>query len=603
MAEQGIELATAWVRLVFGAEGIQDSITTEVNGAAAEADKAGKKAAGKFSDSWKTGLAAAGVAAGALLAAGAVGAFDSALASGNLEGTMLAALPDAATAQAAASAASSVYADGWGESLAEVGDNAATVARALSGLGDTTPLDHVLEQTTALSSTFGQDVPRLINAAGQAVKTGLAPDIASALDLITVGLQSPANAADDLLDTFNEYGVQFEKLGIDGPAALGLLNQGLAGGARNSDLVADAIKEFSIRAIDGSGTTAAGFAAIGQDAAAMAAQIAAGGPTATAALDATVDSLRAIEDPVARDAAAVALFGTQAEDLGAALFALDPSTAATGIGDISTAAEDATTASAGLDQAWVGVTRTILDGLGTALTPTLTFLSENEPVIWAIAGVLGFLALAFVGVTVATWAMNTALLANPITWIVLLIAGLVGAIIWLATQTTFFQDAWEATMTGIGVAATWVWESVIKPVVDWIVGAWEAASDGVAAAWKLAVGLIKGYFNMIISGWNAVVDGLNWAGDILGPVIGVEFDIPNLPMLADGGTITRSGSVLVGEQGPEILNLPRGASVDPDISHLDGGRGDTWNITTADSAERLAVLIANKLAYRDRRRR
>jgi len=40
---------------------------------------------------------------------------------------------------------------------------------------------------------------------------------------------------------------------------------------------------------------------------------------------------------------------------------------------------------------------------------------------------------------------------------------------------------------------------------------------------------------------------------------------------ATGGTITSSGTVLVGEQGPELLNLGRGASVIP----LDKGSGQT----------------------------
>lgn len=36
-----------------------------------------------------------------------------------------------------------------------------------------------------------------------------------------------------------------------------------------------------------------------------------------------------------------------------------------------------------------------------------------------------------------------------------------------------------------------------------------------------------------------------------------------IPGLAEGGSITSGGSVLVGEQGPELLNLPKGASVIP----------------------------------------
>jgi hypothetical protein len=40
-------------------------------------------------------------------------------------------------------------------------------------------------------------------------------------------------------------------------------------------------------------------------------------------------------------------------------------------------------------------------------------------------------------------------------------------------------------------------------------------------------------------------------------------DIGDFLGLADGGTITMPGTVLVGERGPELLTLPRGAQVTP----------------------------------------
>ena len=64
---------------------------------------------------------------------------------------------------------------------------------------------------------------------------------------------------------------------------------------------------------------------------------------------------------------------------------------------------------------------------------------------------------------------------------------------------------------------------------------------------------------------------------LVGRVGGFEIGlprIPTIPMLAAGGIIRSGGLALVGEAGPELLNLPRGAQVTP----LPAG-GTTINIT------------------------
>jgi hypothetical protein len=45
--------------------------------------------------------------------------------------------------------------------------------------------------------------------------------------------------------------------------------------------------------------------------------------------------------------------------------------------------------------------------------------------------------------------------------------------------------------------------------------------------------------------------------------------------LAAGGTLLSSGGVIVGEFGPELMNLPRGASVTPNIPRRMNGGGQT----------------------------
>lgn len=82
------------------------------------------------------------------------------------------------------------------------------------------------------------------------------------------------------LDSINEYSVQFAKLGMSADDMFKIMEVGAQTGAFNLDKVGDAIKEMSIRVVDGSDTTAAGFKAVGLDAAGMSAAFAKGGDSA-----------------------------------------------------------------------------------------------------------------------------------------------------------------------------------------------------------------------------------------------------------------------------------------------------------------------------------
>ncbi|MFF1756125.1 phage tail tape measure protein [Streptomyces sp. NPDC058266] len=237
--------------------------------------------------------------------------------------------------------AGSVYAKGYGESVDQV--NEALKALAQNGVAAVNApkkdLAGLSKAALNLSETFGVDVADSARAAGQMIRTGMAKDAKGAFDLLTRGYQSGADKAGDLADTVNEYGTQFRKLGLDGTQALGLVSQAIKAGARDSDVAADALKEFSIRAVDGSKTTADGFKLVGLNASDMASRIGKGGASASSALDLTLDRLRGIEDPVKRGQAAVALFGTQAEDLGDALYSMDPSKATAALGSVGGAAD------------------------------------------------------------------------------------------------------------------------------------------------------------------------------------------------------------------------------------------------------------------------
>lgn len=250
---------------------------------------------------------------------------------------------DEATAAKFGRAAGEAYANVFGDSVAA---NLETARTALEqGLIDPAmaekDITRVIESLSGISQIMQTDIPETARAAGQMIKTGLADSAERAFDILVAGYQHGAGASQDLMDTLTEYPVLFQRLGLSGEDAMGLLIQGLEGGAFNADKTADALKEFQIRATDASESSAKGFELIGLNAAEMTARIAKGGPEARAGLQEVLDGLNAIEDPVKRNTAGVALFGTQWEDMGDAIRKLDLKTAASEIGDAAGATERA----------------------------------------------------------------------------------------------------------------------------------------------------------------------------------------------------------------------------------------------------------------------
>lgn len=207
-----------------------------------------------------------------------------------------------------------VYKDNFGESINDVAEAMATVNQNMSYLDDSA-LQRCTEYAYTLSDTFGYDVAESTRAADTLVKN-YGVSAREAFNLITQGAQSGMDYSGEMIDSINEYSVQFKKLGLDAEDMFSIFANGAQNGAFNLDKVGDAVKEFSIRAIDGSDTTKQGFEALGMDAAKMAERFGAGGDSAKEAFNEVIKGLAEMDDPVAQSAAGVNLFGTMWEDLG-----------------------------------------------------------------------------------------------------------------------------------------------------------------------------------------------------------------------------------------------------------------------------------------------
>lgn len=330
----------ATIQIIPSVRGIADELRSQLVGPSEDAGgDAGEAAGGSLKEKLLIGVAAAGAAAGAILIAGITEAIDQANITSTLQAQLGATGKDAAKY---GKVAGQLYSKGITESFEQGAEAIRSVVNAGLVSPDATnaQLESISAKMSDVATTFGVDMSLQTQAVAAMFKNGVAPSAEAALDLITVGFQKLGPNAEDLLETFQEYSIQFKKLGITGEEAIGLFQQGIRAGARDTDIIADAFKEFGIRAIDMSQSSQDAYKAIGLDAEKMSLQIAQGGDVAGEGLQLVLDKLRAIKDPVDRNAAAVGLFGTQAEDLGQALFALDPNGAVDAFGQVTGAATE-----------------------------------------------------------------------------------------------------------------------------------------------------------------------------------------------------------------------------------------------------------------------
>ncbi len=165
-----------------------------------------------------------------------------------------------------------------------------------------------------MRDTFGYDLQESARAANALMKNfGVTAE--EAYNIIAVGAQNGADQNGDLLDTLNEYSAQYSTLGLSADQFVTGLINGAEAGVFSIDKVGDAVKEFNLRAKDGSNTTIEAFQALGMNADEMTKRFAAGGESAEEAFFEVVNTLNNMDDPIAKNTAAVKLFGTQFEDL------------------------------------------------------------------------------------------------------------------------------------------------------------------------------------------------------------------------------------------------------------------------------------------------
>ena len=588
-----------------------------------------------------SGLRDVAMGAGAAVGAGFGASIAIAVERQDLAGVLRAKLGNPAAANTVGKAAGDAYTAGVGESLGELQDVAATVWNTgMLETGSSKELQSMVTQLEAVGTAFDLDVNDSAKAAAQMVRTGLVGSLQEAIDLIATGSRLGVDNSGDMLETINEYSVQFQKMGLSGKEAFGMMVQGLQAGAKDTDFVSDSLKEWVNIAQGGGKSVEAAYKSVGLSWDSIAKKVGEGGPATRDALIQVMDGLNSLEDPLKRDQAATAIFGSKSEDLRAALSALDVRGADALMGDTAGAANDMAKSMQTDGQIIESYKRQVegtMAGIGAAI---ITHIKGHEKDLMGFIGVIAGLAVVVMAVTAATalwsasvaianvitgiwvgiqWLLNLAFLANPITWIILGIIALIAIIVVIATKTTWFQTIWSWMCTA--VSATWSWlVSAFSASVSWIggifsaigsaiAGAFSAAWSAVVAGWNgfkgaivAGVGALRSMFssmfspmwsgfrsaiNAIIGGWNRLsfsIPSVDSHVPGVGRVGGMTISTPDIPYLAQGGIVTAPTLAVIGEAGSEAVipldRLPDGGGLTVHV-HVGSVLGSARDIASA----------------------
>ena len=231
------------------------------------------------------------------------------------------------------------------------------------------------------------------------------------------------------------------------------------------------------------------------------------------------------------------------------------------------------------------------------------FVGKNPVIIEVLVGALAALTIGLVIATAVVWAMNAAMFANPVTWIILGIMALIAIVVLLVLNwdsvVKFITKIWNGFIgwiTGVlkGFVGWWngLWKGLFGFVSDvwngfvgWIKGVWNGfvgwIMDGIKAyssfwlgiwkgigdvfknvwngiadfgkgVWNGIVGFVKGGVNGVLHAINGIIDGINGVA-ALGKAIGINVKLSHIPYLADGGVVTGPTIAMIGEAGPEAV--------------------------------------------------
>ena len=438
-----------------------------------------------------------------------------------------------------------IYANNFGENFQDIADAMASVDHQLGELDDSA-LQAVTESAFVLRDTFEYEIPESTRAA-KALMDNFGIDGQKAMAMIGKGAREGLDYSGELLDSISEYSVQFAKVGLDADDMFNIFQKGAESGAWNLNNIGEAVKEMSIRVIDGSDTTREGFELIGLNAADMAKKFSQGGDAAKEAFQQTIAALADLEDPLAQNTAGVDLFGTMWEDLGPEVV-----TQLASIGDEAYAtAEDLASITdvkyddlSSIMEELQRNLELLLIPLGGELIPFLSMLAESVfPLLIDVLGPLMEILVAILQPILELVALALEPLISVITSLInVAMVPLMGV---LNLLLSIFQEVMQGIIDAVTVQienVTAIFKELMSFIQNVFTGNWRGAWENVKNIFKTVVDSFKDIFkipiNAIIDLINGFLKGLNkikipdWVPKSMGGGKGFHIDL--IPRLKKG---------------------------------------------------------------------
>lgn len=392
-----------------------------------------------------------------------------------------------------------VFKNNFGDSIGEAGEAVSAIRKQLGEMS-ATELQDATENAFRLRDAYGVGVAESVSAVDTLmIQFGLTQQ--EAFDFLATGYQKGLDASGDFIDSVGEYSNLFADSGFDADAFFSIMETGLQGGVLGTDKVADAIKEMQIRLSEGGDDVGAAFEAMQMDFDAITQSVRNGDATWADYFPDILSGLQSIEDPIARNQAQVALFGTMAEDLGVS-FTDGLSTASTALDSMGGAIDRVDVRYENLGDVVEGFKRRFLVAIAPVGEKLLALANEAMPHVerafdWMENELPGIIDAVSTAINTMV-AFVSGLFKGP------LVQGLDTGLgrfqfvrDWIDQNMPLIQQTIQTILTAIKI----FWERHGEDIMRVVSNAFQAIATTIEAVLKIVLGIIRAVMLAINGDW------------------------------------------------------------------------------------------------------